>query len=133
MNTKIWKLVLVLSLFSLTACAGGATFEGTSWQLVSMSGKSPVINTQPTINFEDGQVYGNSSCNSYGGEYKPGGESIEFGMMMSTAMACADHGAMDQEQEYLAFLGSVGRWEMKDGQLFLFRADGDALVFEVQN
>jgi len=49
---------------------------------------------------------------------------------MSTLMACADNAAMEQEQAYLAFLGSVERWELHEGQLYLFDAQGDALVFE---
>ncbi len=136
MKSTLLKIIFALTLFSLSACAGGGTaasLENTSWQLVSLNGDSPVVNTAPSIAFEDGQVSGNSSCNTYGGEYKLKGDTIEFGMLMSTMMACADPAAMDQEQAFLAFLGSVERWELRDGTLLLFRADGDALVFEPQN
>ncbi len=135
-TTTLLKVILGIAVFSLSACAGiGASveLEGTSWQLISLAGQPLVENTQPTIAFEDGQVRGHSTCNTYGGEYKLKGDTIEFGMMMSTAMACADPVAMDQEQVFMSFLGEVERWELHDGQLFLFQADGDALVFEPQN
>ena len=136
MNTKISKLLFTLSLLMLllTACSGqSAGLEGTAWNLVKLAGKPLVANTQPTMSFEEGRVGGNSSCNSYGGEYTLKGDKIEFGMMMSTMMACADNGAMDQEQEYLAFLGTVERWELRNGQLLLLDGSGAALIFEAQN
>ena len=136
MKTKTLKTLLIVTLLSLSlsACAGSAaSLEGTSWQLIDFAGKPPVGNTQPTMTFEDGNVGGNSSCNTYGGEYKTKGDKIEFGMMMSTMMACLDDGVMEQEQEFLAFLGSVERWELSNGQLLLFDARGNVLVFEAQN
>lgn len=136
MNTKILKFLLLVSLFALTltACAENRVSpEGTAWQLVDFAGKPPLLDYQPTMSFEDGRVGGNSSCNTYGGEYTVKGDSIEFGMMMSTMMACADTNAMNQEQEYLAFLSSIERWEISGGQLFLFNVSGDALVFEQQD
>jgi len=136
MNTKTLKFLLLVSLLSLTltACAGNnISLEGTAWQLVDFAGKPLLLDYQPTMSFEEGRVGGNSSCNTYGGEYTVKGDSIEFGMLMSTMMACADTAAMDQEQEYLSFLGGVDRWEMSDGRLFLFNASGEALVFEQQD
>jgi len=136
MNTKKWKFLLTLILLSLalTACAGaGASLEGTAWKLVEFAGQPFVANTQPTISFEDGRVGGNSSCNTYGGEYTVNGDNIEFGMLMSTMMACADNNAMTQEQEYLAFLGSVKIWELRNGQLLFFDANGNTLIFEPQS
>lgn len=136
MNTKMLKTLLILTLLSLalTACAGAsADLEGTSWQLVDFAGKPPVDDSHPTIAFEDGRVNGNASCNSYSGEYSVKGDSIAFGMMMSTMMACVDNALMEQEQDYLAFLGDVERYELHDGQLLLTNAAGDMLVFEPQD
>ncbi len=136
MKSTLLKIIFVLTLFSLSACAGigtAASLENTSWQLVSLNGDSPVVNTAPSIAFEDGQVRGNSSCNTYGGEYKLRGDTVEFGMLMSTMMACADPAAMNQEQIYMSFLGEVEHWELRDGQLLFYQGDGDVLVFELQN
>jgi heat shock protein HslJ len=135
MNIKTLKTLFVLSLLALalTACSGkNADLEGTSWQLVDFAGKPLVSNYIPTLSFEEGRVGGNASCNIYGGEYKVNGDKIELGMMMSTMMACADNAAMTQEQEYLALLGTVEKWEVKNGQLWFFNAAGDALVFDIQ-
>ena len=136
MNIKILKFLLLVSLLTLilTACGGNnVSLEGTAWQLVDFAGKPLLLDYQPAMSFEDGRVGGNSSCNTYGGEYKVKGDNIEFGMLMSTMMACADNNAMKQEQEYLAFLSTIERWEMNNGQLFLFNPNGDALVFDLQD
>ena len=135
MTTKTLKTILILSLLSLilAACASKtANLEGTSWQLVNFAEKAIVPNYVPTISFEEGRVGGNSSCNTYGGEYKTNGEQIEFGMLMSTMMACADNDAMMQEQEYLALLGEVESWALRDGKLYLFTVDGATLIFDAQ-
>ena len=132
MNTKNFKTLFVLSLLMLvlTACTGkSAALEGTSWQLVDFAGKPLVPGHNPTMSFQEGRIGGNSSCNTYGGDYTLKGEKIEFGMMMSTMMACAENDAMTQEQEYLALLGEVESWALQDGQLFLHSAAGDTLVF----
>jgi len=131
MNTKVWKPTLFLTLLFLTACVGNTiSLEGTTWQLVDLAGKPLVPNHQPTISFDEGRVSGNASCNTYGGDYKLNGERIEFGMMMSTLMACADNAAMEQEQQYLALLGNAETWELRNGQLYLFSAEGETMVFE---
>ena len=136
MNTKNLKTLFVLSLLMLvlTACAGkSATLEGTSWQLVDSASTPLVPDHNPTMSFQEGRVGGNASCNTYGGDYTLKGDTIEFGMMISTMMACAENGVMTQEQAYLAFLETAERFELRDGQLYLFNSSGDALVFEKQN
>lgn len=136
MNAKIKKLLLALSLLTMLVSACGAqnaTLDGTTWTLVEFDGKTPLVGHQPTISYQDGRVSGNSSCNTYGGEYTLKGDQIEFGMLMSTAMACAETAAMTQEQEYLAFLSSVDHFERRGDTLLLFNAVGDALVFAAEN
>lgn len=132
MHAKLWKLTLLFSLLLLTACGGDAaiSLEGTTWQLVDLAGKPLVSNHQPTMSFDEGRVSGNASCNTYGGKYKLNADKIKFGMMMSTLMACADNAAMEQEQQYLALLRNAETWELRDGQLYLFSAEGETMVFE---
>ncbi len=135
MTIKLSKFILTISLFALllTACGrNSVALEGTAWQLIDFAGKPLDSAYRPTISFEAGRVGGNSSCNTYGGDYTIKGDKIEFGMMMSTKMACLED-EMNQEQAFLAFLAEVERYEVQDGQLHLFNAAGDVLLFDPQD
>jgi len=58
------------------------------------------------------------------------GDKIAFSEVFSTMMACPEpEGIMEQETMFLQFLGDVQRFEMADGQLQVFRSDGEALTF----
>lgn len=125
--------VILLVMVSLAACGGSgqtADLEGTSWLLVAYGGSAPIGMTMPTLAFQDGQVSGNASCNSFGGSFEVTGDRLSFGPMFMTEMFCMDpEGVMDQEGLYLQMLGSVERFEISDGQLVLFTASGDTLNF----
>jgi heat shock protein HslJ len=124
--------VLVFLFILLTSCsafpAASDSLNGTSWELYAISKHRPIEGSNITIVFEDGQVSGSSGCNSYGGDYKVSGKKIEFGMLMSTLMAC-DEPIMDQESDFLQMLGNAHRFELVDGQLQVFWSDHEALTF----
>lgn len=130
MKFKTLTAITLLTIL-LSACGniGGDPLNGTSWQLSSLGGVPPVVGTTATLAFENGQANGNSGCNSFGGEYRVSGDKLEFKQMMSTLMACADPAAMEQESILMQFLGDAQRFEVADGQLQIFRSDGDALIF----
>lgn len=124
-------ILLILSIV-LAACAssGGSDLDGTSWKLVTYRKNAPIPGTNPTLKFEDGQVSGNASCNSFGGSYTVSGGNISFGEMFWTAMACMDpEGIMEQEADYMQMLGQVERYEIQDGQLVLFFDAHETMVF----
>ena len=130
MKFKTLTVITLLTIL-LSACGniGGNPLDGTSWQLSSIGGMPPVAGTTVTLVFESGQASGNSGCNSFGGEYNVSGDKLEFKQMMSTLMACADPAAVEQESIFMQFLGDAQRFEVADGQLQIFRSDGDALIF----
>jgi len=132
----IKKVVFLLIMFSLsvTACAEasvGNDLDGSSWELTSLNGNVPVSGGEPTLNFEDGLVRGNASCNQFGGEVQIKGNMLVFaeGMDM-TAMACLDESIMDQEQVFMRMLSGEMQFEITDGQLILINQQGEVLVFE---
>jgi heat shock protein HslJ len=133
---KIMKLINTLTALTwiailLVACGGtgGDPLNGTAWELYSIGQYSPVPGSRITVNFEDGQVSGNGGCNSYSGEYQVHGDRIEFGMLASTLMACADPAMMEQETIFMGALGDARSFEIVDGQLQIHGSDGETLTF----
>ena len=130
---KIRMISIAFLLVLLSACnvfpAVSSSLDGTSWELYAISKHRPIEGSNITLAFEDGQVSGSSGCNQFGGEYKVNGNQIEFGMLMSTLMACADPAMMEQETLFLQFLGTAQRFKMVDGQLQIFWSDHEALTF----
>jgi heat shock protein HslJ len=135
-NMKFKILALLLPLFAmlLSSCGipnpfGNDPLDGTSWELVAIRENRPVKGTHITISFEKGQLSGNSGCNTFGGEYRVRGNRIEFGVLETTLMACANPVIMEQESMFTQYLGEAGEFEIVDGQLWVYGAGGEAMTF----
>jgi heat shock protein HslJ len=104
--------------------------NGTSWELVFYRKSRVIEGRSITAKFDAGEVQGSAGCNSYSGSYQVVGDTISFGPIASTLMACMDHdGIMDQETMYLAWLQDAQTFRIRDDQLMIFRSDGEALTF----
>jgi heat shock protein HslJ len=131
------KMIAILSIVLLSACAGGdsgndAQLQG-SWIMTTYLGVSPIDGSQATIVFEEGQVSGIASCNHYGGSYEVKGDTIWFGAMAITEMYCMEpDGVMDQEAVFMRLLGAAERFEVEDGVLTIFADWEQTLTFERQ-
>ncbi|MCA9910775.1 MAG: META domain-containing protein, partial [Anaerolineae bacterium] len=116
----------------------GNPLVGTSWQLTAMGPNgtetSVVADSTVTLEFSaDGQAGGNTGCNSFGGDYTVDGETITFGELVSTLMACADIDVMNQEQQYLAALNSADRFAVNGDQLTIwYDNDSSVLTFRTK-
>jgi heat shock protein HslJ len=108
---------------------------GSGWELVSfgpvgtpthVTGGVPI-----TIAFgKDGQVGGHGGCNSYGGPYTVQNDSLEFGEITSTLVACTDQTLTEQEQQYLEALRTAGRFAVEGDTLKIwYQNDGSVLNF----
>lgn len=134
MNLKNFVLVTLSGLLLLlqggcSVLGANDPLAGTSWTLTSIGGESLVSGSNITLEFKDGRASGNAGCNSYGGGYRVNGNKLEFQKMASTLMACVDSDIMVQESAYLGFLGKTQSFELADGQLQIYRSDGEALTF----
>ena len=111
--------------------AESAELAGTSWIVTGYNnGKeavvSVIIGTEMTASFgEDGQLTGSAGCNDYFAPYTVDGDSISIGPVGSTQKACDQpEGIMEQEQQYLAALGTAATYSIRGGRLDLRTADG---------
>jgi heat shock protein HslJ len=107
--------------------------ENSSWTLLSFGSagaEEPLIEgSSITLLLAAGQAGGSGGCNAYGGTYQIEGNNISFGEITSTLRACEDERITEQEQRYLAALGTASQYEIDGDQLRITYADG-LLIFE---
>lgn len=86
------------------------TLDGTqwlfSWGEVEGTQFAPFADQPITLNFDEDQINGNGSCNSFFGGYTIEGESLTIGEMGATAMACETE-LMELEREFFEALQSA--------------------------
>ena len=134
MTTFRWiPAVVAIFIVCLSACgqvAGNIDLGDSQWLLVDMAGEPPLPGSRITIGFEDGQVRGHLGCNSFSGPYSLSGSALEFGLLMSTLMACVEDDLMQQESRMFELIGQVDEAQLIEGRLHLLLADGRSLIYE---
>lgn len=92
------------------------------WALTKMSGKTAseiFTDKVPTIKFDtDGTVNGNAGCNNYRSSFKLEENTLTFGPIMSTKMACP---SLSGETEFTKILSSPVTVTINDNELVLFQ------------
>ena len=134
---KKQKLILVIICIGLllSGCFGTqpsdvVDLDGTAWVLTDLNGENLVDEGRPTLNFESGQISGNSGCNHYGGSVQIEGDHIVIEGLFWTEMACMEPaGIMEQERIYLDVLQNVDRLNLQEGELILLNAEGNELIY----
>ncbi|MET3112526.1 heat shock protein HslJ [Pedobacter sp. CG_S7] len=95
----------------------------TIWTLQSIGSKNidlkKTSNRLPNmeLNLNEERVFGYAGCNRYSGSFKLEKDSITFGNLLSTKMACA---ALDVETEFLAALSAEKKpYKIVEGVLYI--------------
>ncbi|MGB7874884.1 MAG: META domain-containing protein [Anaerolineales bacterium] len=123
-------LTFTTMLLSSCGTIAGDPLDGTAWELYTYGSTHPIEGSITTISFENGQLSGRGGCNQYGGEYQISGSTIRLDKLYMTEMAClSPEGIMQQEQDFLQYLGDAQRFEMTEGQLQIYGTDGETLTF----
>ena len=137
MNKFLTSCTLVAAIVGTTACSSTqkATLADLSgeWNIIEVNGSgvtTPSGQEQPYIGFDtvNGQVFGNSSCNSMMGMFDTAAAAgtIDLSNMGSTRMACPD---MALEQEIFTALGKVKTYRLtKSGDIELCDESGTPVV-----
>jgi putative lipoprotein len=99
------------------------------WLAEDIRGGGVIDNLQSVLEIaEDGAISGTGGCNRMAGKATISGETIAFGAIAATRMACAP-AAMDQETKFFAALNDAKSWRIDEqGKLTLLDASGGALV-----
>lgn len=122
-----------MSTASAPAAAGGdTTLAGPEWRLVQLNGQPAPMGAggrPATLQFMDGgRVAGFGGCNRIAGPYMVTGDSIRFGPLVMTRMACSE--GMELETAFAAALDSVERYRREGSALELWRAADVIARFE---
>jgi heat shock protein HslJ len=110
------------------AKAGGDPLAESAWELLALAEDPVLVDAPVTLTFSEGRIGGNAGCNQYFASYSVKGDSLRLGPAGATKKLCPEP-IMAQEDRFLAFLGEVSTFRLRDGQLLIFRPDGAALVF----
>ncbi len=93
---------------------------GTGWRLEDLGGAGVLDRVEATLEFpEEGRAAGNGSCNRFFGTVEMKGETISFGPLASTRMACAE-ATSNQEAKYLEALQSAERFTLDGSTLSIY-------------
>lgn len=131
------KFMAVAAIFALGAglgaCESSVSANGSDnelsrrdWVAKSIGGTPVVGPGRVTLAFAEGRVSGRGGCNHYSGpvEIGPSG-TLRVGALISTKMACAEPGLMQQESAYLNALNSAERYRFgPDGVLIIATTAG---------
>jgi heat shock protein HslJ len=99
------------------------------WQQTTTGGETTEANDSSAFqaNFTiDGKFSTTTDCNNAFGGVTVSGNTLVFGPLATTLMACADD---SQEGEYLSSLSTITGYSIENGQLVLARADGGDMIF----
>jgi len=126
-KTTIALLLLLTSLSpAMETNQSSVALPGSAWKVTSLAAQDPLADHPITFEFDaEGSISGNASCNTFSGACTIEGNSMKTGPLRSTRRACEPE-VMQQEQKFLALLGSVTRWEIgQEGQLVLHGEGGE--------
>jgi len=119
----------VLLLAGLAGCAAGggsvtadATLEGRSWEVVELRGMTPPAwEGAPYLRIDssEGQVMGDTGCNSFNGPYRADGVRLVMGPLAVTRRACPGEVGVFEDQ-MLEAIRATTLYRIRRVELFLY-------------
>ena len=110
---------------------GKVALENTTWKATRVNDKDVAANENKRFPYivlqsADHRVAGSGGCNRITGTYSVEKQTIHFGPMASTMMACPS--GMDTEKDFLQALDQARTWKIRTNELELYGEDGNLLV-----
>ena len=110
-----------------------APLSGTHWTLRTVNGIDTISARREAFIIFDAEksaAYGSSGCNRMTGSYTLNGNSLKFGPMAGTRMAC-DEASMKLEQAVHQALAQVDSYQISGNQLQLLQGQKVLARFDV--
>jgi putative lipoprotein len=125
----VWIAALaVVGMAMTTGASGSERLEGPTWLAENIKGGGVIDNAQSTLVFASGgRVTGSGGCNRLFATATIAGDTLMFGGIGTTRMACAP-ALMDQEQKFLGALAATRTFRFEGPYLRFYDATGGELV-----
>jgi len=125
----VWIAALaVVGLAVMAGASGSERLEGPTWLAENIKGGGVIDNAQSTLVFASGgRVTGSGGCNRLFATATIAGDTLMFGGVGTTRMACAP-ALMDQEQKFLGALAATRTFRFEGPYLRFYDAAGGELV-----
>ncbi len=120
---------------SSVAASQGPILVGTTWRLAEVDGKPMALGQDGKaatmeLTIEGKRVSGFAGCNRMSGTYRLQGDSLRFGPLALTRMACKK--GMDIEREFVAALEGTRAYRLSPDGLELLGESGTIARLEAQ-
>ena len=112
---------------------GNINVDDRKWVLETIKNRQtfvPIKGAFVNFNERKGSLGGDTSCNSFGGDYSTSRSTIKITDIISTMRACTEGNTMNVEREFLDGLRESDRYEIRDGRLFMY--DGKRLMLTLR-
>ena len=127
------RRIALLGPVALSACAsvvtGPATLESTRWAVTAINGRAAPTSADYRLDFADGRIGGRLGCNSIGGRYAIGRETLSVRDLASTLMGCPEPAA-SFEVEGSAVLASPMRMSWTSGRMLTLSNARGSIVLQ---
>lgn len=136
-KSRIFAFVVAIGIVAvISACSSdgdNVNLTSRTWNLgeYGVSGAMTDSVGSATIRFDGDNktASGSTGCNSFSGDYSVDGDSLTFGQIAATEIACQEpFGVMDQERDFLRILSAMTTFEVSESELRL-KSPGGELVF----
>jgi heat shock protein HslJ len=131
-------LLLPALLVAAAACATtvalpSRALDGADWRLVELAGRPALADVGPPAGVtylrfasDSGRVVGSTGCNRLTGPFTRGGDTLRFGPLVTTKVACVEEARQAQERDFLHALEHTRRHAIAGDTLALLGDDADA-------
>jgi heat shock protein HslJ len=120
---RSWSWLLVVPVLMVANTAQSQGFEDRTWVAERIQGSMVSADIKSTFALAAGKVTGSGGCNRLMGSATITGDSIDFGGIATTRMACPAP-VMAQERAFIEALASARSFRIEAGFLFLRDAAG---------
>lgn len=129
---------LAIALMGCTAMEGSTVHDeslvNTYWKLTQVGDTVPqAVDNQREAHFvlhtEENRVAGSTGCNRLMGSYRLESDTLRFGSLATTRMACLEGG--ETEQAFLAALEATASWQI-EGQMLTLHDEAGAAVAQFE-